>query len=519
MESMNFRNFIRLYYSKMVNFKTIPVKISNSLIRLLFLSMLCFSCKKDKQSDPPPTPAEGTREQLTLDSIYLYAKEIYLWYDALPAYETFNPRQYASGGDVLTNYQRELYALTQFKINSVTGQAYEFSGVPGHPKYSFISETSLSGGRQGTVDLNDKGDDFGLGLSANGNVDVRIRLVQPSSAAAEAGLTRGMKVLSINGTPVNVNSGTFIESALAQSTVSLTVENAAGTVKNVSLVKKNYTTTAVLKTSIIQAGTQKVGYIAYSRFSAYDVTKAALDQAFSQFASQGVTALVVDLRYNGGGYTQSAEYMINNIAPSSLNGKVMYVEYFNSLLQNGQAPILKQQLYRNAAGETVMWNGHLATYADLDYTVAGNTFKFGDVGALNTVKQAVFIVSNSTASASELVINSLRPYMPVRLVGQQTYGKPVGFFGISIDKYTVYLSNFYMQNANGNGDYFHGMEVDIPATDDLVHDFGDPDEMCLMSALNYIEGHPAGRLKPVTPVVHMGPASFNGMIETRLKLR
>jgi hypothetical protein len=276
----------------------------------------------------------------------------------------------------------------------------------------------------------------------------------------------------------------------------------------------------VLKATVLNAGGQKVGYIAYSRFSNLGATQAAIDQAFSKFTTEGVTALIVDLRYNGGGYTQSAEYMLNQIAPTSLNGKVMYVEYFNDLLQNGQAPILKQQPYLDGQGNPVMWDGHWATYADLDFSVAANTFKFSGDGGLNSVKQVVFIVSGSTASASELVINSLKPHMPVKLVGANTYGKPVGFFGISIDKYTVYLSNFYMQNADGNGDYFHGMQVDIPAADDVRHDFGDEGETCVMASLNYITGHPNGmRTGPVEPVVHMGPASFNGMIETRLKLR
>jgi carboxyl-terminal processing protease len=481
--------------------------------------MLWFACKKDKQTDPPPTPAEGTREQLTLDSLYLYAQQIYLWYDALPAMDAFRPRQYATGGNVLYNYQRELYAITQFKVNPLTGEPYEYSGIPGHAKYSFITEESLTGGRKGTIDLNDKGDDFGLGLSAAGDTDVRIHIVHPASPAANAGLTRGMKVLTVNGTTVNASSGSFIEAALDKATVTLTVERSTGIPSTVTLTRANYTSSAVLKATVLNAGQQKVGYIAYSRFSTLSVTQAAIDQAFSLFATAGVTSLIVDLRYNGGGYTQSAEYMVNQIAPASLDGKVMYVEYFNNLLQNGQAPILKQQLYRDSQGNPVMWNGHWATYADLDFSIAGNTFKFTSDGALNSVKQVVFIVSGSTASASELVINSLKPHMPVKLVGSNTYGKPVGFFGINIDKYTVYLSNFYMQNANGDGDYFHGMQVDIPAVDDVRHDFGEA-ETCVMAALNYIEGHPSGlRVGPVEPVVHMGPASFNGMIETRLKLR
>ncbi len=482
--------------------------------------MLLFACKKNNGSDPPPTPAEGSREQLTLDSLYLYAQQIYLWYDAIPAVDVFKPRQYATGSDVFYNYQRELYAITQFKINPLTGEPYEYSGFPNHPKYSFITEESLTGGRKGTIDLNDKGDDFGLGLSAAGDADVRINIVHPASPAANAGLTRGMKVLTVNGTTVNASSGSFIMAALDRATVTLTVEKSIGVPSTVTLTKADYTSSAVLKDTVLNAGGQKVGYIAYSRFSSLPVTQAAIDNAFSRFTTAGVTSLIVDLRYNGGGFTESAEYMINQIAPASLNGKVMYVEYFNNLLQNGQAPILKQQLYRDAQGNPVMWNDHWATYADLDFSVATNTFKFSDKGGLNTVKQVVFIVSGSTASASELVINSLKPHMPVKLVGANTYGKPVGFFGISIDKYTVYLSNFYMQNANGDGDYFHGMQVDIPAEDDIRHDFGDPGETCVMASLNYIKGHPSGlRTGPVEPVVHMGPASFNGMIESRLKLR
>lgn len=482
--------------------------------------MLWFACKKDGQPAPPPTPAEGSREQLTLDSLYLYAQQIYLWYDALPAVDVFKPRQYATGSDVFYNYQRELFAITQFKINPLTGEPYEYSGFPNHPKYSFITEESLTGGRKGTIDLNDKGDDFGLALAAAGDADVRISIVHPASPAANAGLKRGMKVLTVNGTTVNSSSGSFIASALDKGTVTLNVEKSTGVPSTVTLTKTNYTSSAVLNTKVIPAEGQKVGYIAYSRFSTLTATQAALDQAFSKFNSEGVTSMIVDLRYNGGGYTQSAEYMINQIAPASLEGKVMYVEYFNNLLQNGQAPILQQQLYRDSQGNPVMWNGHWATYADLDFTVAGNTFKFTGDGPLNTVKQVVFIVSGSTASASELVINSLKPHMPVKLVGANTYGKPVGFFGITIDKYTVYLSNFYMQNANGDGDYFHGMQVDIPAVDDVRHDFGDEGETCVMAALNYIKGHPSGlRTGPVEPVIHMGPATFNGTIETRLKLR
>jgi carboxyl-terminal processing protease len=486
------------------------------LTQIIFISTIFFACKKDKNNSPTP-PAQGTREQLTLDSLYLYAQQMYLWYDALPDFATFNPRQYAVGGDVLTNYRKELYLITQLKINASTNLPYEYSGVPGTPKYSFMELGSPTAGDQGSVSLNDKGDDFGFALTAATNTDVRIRYVNAASPAANAGLARGYRVTAINGTTIDAGSSAFIDNAMAAPAITLSVVDNNGVAGTVKLTEAAYTTNPVFKSAVLTVGSQKVGYLAFSRFSTPASATPALQSVFDAFTNAGVSAVVVDLRYNGGGYTETAEALVNYITPSSLGGKVMYTEYFNDLLQKGQAPILKQQLYFDANGNTVNYNGHTATYADLDYTVKGNTYTFSKEGSLQTVKQVVFIVSGSTASASELTINSLKPYLPVKLVGAQTYGKPVGFFGIKIDAYTVYMSSFAMQNANGQGDYYQGMTPDIPTADDVTYDFGDAREGCLSAALAYISGHPNGARKAVQPpVLHMGPASFNGMIENRL---
>ena len=447
---------------------------------------------------------------------------MYLWYDALPDYTTFNPRQYATGNNVLSNYKQELFLITQLKINPSTNQAYEYSGHPGTPKYSFMEEGNPTTGKSGTVSLNDKGDDYGLAFTAVSGNDVRIRYVNPLSAADGAGLVRGDQILKVNGTTVNSGSSSFIENAFTQSSVTISVKKSTGVTQDLTLKLQNYTTNPVFKSTVLTAGSQKVGYVAISRFSSPDSFTPALSNVFSSFTTAGVTALVVDLRYNGGGYTQAAQDLVNLIAPSALNGKRMYVEYFNNLMQNGNAPILKQQLYLDANGKPVQYQGRNATYADIDYSVNGNSYNFSKQGNLQGVKQVVFIVSGNTASASELAINSLKPYLPVKLVGQQTYGKPVGFFGIKIDKYTVYLSSFTMQNANGEGDYYHGFTPDYPANDDVSHDFGDPAETCLASALSYISGHPSGRTGNVSvqPLVHMGAvSSFTGMIDNRMKLK
>src|SRR5690606_24971589 len=139
-------------------------------------------------------------------------------------------------------------------------------------------------------------------------------------------------------------------------------------------------------------------------------------------------------------------------------------------------------------GNPVYINNRPATYHDVDYSVAGNTEHFEKSGSLNSVQSVYVITTGNTASASELVINALKPYLPVKLVGTRTYGKPVGFFGISIDRYTLYLSSFHIRNANNEADYFEGFAPDIVAADDIRYDFGDPREESLAKALADITG-------------------------------
>ncbi|MDJ1482567.1 hypothetical protein QNI16_18835 [Cytophagaceae bacterium YF14B1] len=107
---------------------------------------------------------------------------------------------------------------------------------------------------------------------------------------------------------------------------------------------------------------------------------------------------------------------------------------------------------------------------------------------MENIRSVTFIVSGATALASELFINTLRPYLDVKLIGSQTYGKPVGFLGIHIDTYTLYIPNFSNVNAQGTTDYYTGFSPTITATDDVTHDFGDIEEECLATALSPLDG-------------------------------
>lgn len=448
--------------------------------------LLAVSCKKNSETDTSSIVLpSGTSLQKNLDSLYLYAKETYLWYDDLPDYSTFNPRQYEDAGSELSALQEQLEAIAALAVNPSTGLSYETRKGYNHLLYSYIAEGNVFAGRTASVNIEGNGNDMGMETAIVDGDDVYVKSVESGSPADAAGITRGMKVLGIDGINVELNSNN-ISTALATDEVGLTLQKEDGSSIHVSLTKKSYTASPVLKSTVITIGSSKYGYLALARFSNLASGQSKLDDAFQQFSSNGVTDLVVDLRYNGGGYVETAEYIADLIAPSSINGAVMYAEYFNDQLQQGKITMLKNLPYLDSEGNRVSINGRAATYADVDFSIKGNTYYFSKKGSLTGIKNIVFIVSNTTASASELLINSMKPYTNVKLVGSTTYGKPVGTFGIGIGGFTVYFAQFRLLNASGEGDYYSGIPVDVFADDDVTKDFGDTAENCLNKAIAYL---------------------------------
>jgi len=489
-------------------------RFRTGLVILLVIGLA--ACKKSTTEQPVDTgtttvPTGGTRTQLTLDSIFLYAKQIYFWNDALPDYSVFNPRQYSSKSSAIDNYEDELYAISQLKINPATGQAYEYYG-DGFPKYSFINDITLNNPGvtasiqdQADVDTEGNGNDIGIRpvfyLTGSDRYRLMVTAVYPGSPAAIAGVKRAYWIQKINGTAVGDKYTTERASVLSNleaSSVKLEGVNAAdGTLFSVTLTKASYKSSPVYTSKVITRAGKKVGYLAFARFSVLsnqdDLTPSDLnlDPVFAQFSTQGVTDLVIDLRYNGGGYVNTCEYLANLIAPSSLNGKKMFTEIYNTTMQTKKATLLANQPLLDAAGKIRRdpKTNAIITYADLDYssTAAGNNVSFSKKGSLNSVTNIVFIVSGSTASASELLINNLKPYLTVQLVGETTYGKPVGFFPITLEnRYEVYMPLFETRNANNEGSYYAGMVPGKAVPDNSGYPFGDEREVELSAALQLI---------------------------------
>ncbi len=537
------------------------MKLKQLLFLITIFVVTFTSCKKDTPTPTPPVTTP-TRADLTKDSIFLYAKQLYLWNDALPTYEAFKPRGYTSKTTDFLNYESELLAIANSAKNPATNRAYEYYANGTDTKYSYISDIANKNpvayipNKTSAVDLEGNGNDFGLKISAYGQSEggvepfvLYVTAVYQNSPADKAGMVRSHKILKINNQTIGANytaERDGINAALSASGIKLEgithVNGIPDAPFTVNLTKASYKSSPVYTAKVFTSGSKKIGYLAYARFSNLTNSKPEFDAAFAKFAAENVTELIIDLRYNGGGYVSTAEYLINQIAPSSLNGKVMYSEHYNTLMQGGGAAILNNQPFLDATGKPIFNNGRLVTYADFDYSVKGNTEIFLKNGPLTGVSKVVFIVSGSTASASELVINSLKPHIEVKMVGTQTYGKPVGFFPIRLEnKYDVYYSLFQTKNSLGQGDYYSGFTPDVAFTDvrgdldDPRNNFGDPKEYYTSVALKEfgatgpitiaaaktmsINGKSVSvqSLKPMKPIGNGN--EFVGMIETDHRIK
>ncbi|WP_443939606.1 S41 family peptidase [Pedobacter sp. MW01-1-1] len=435
---------------------------------------LLLACKKNKSTPEeqdlsvvPETNALQTattnRDFLTRDSIFLYAKQTYLWNVGMPSYDTFNPRKYSSNNQVI----EALKAL---------------SSTQKKDKYSFMDDGTVATQLSGTAG------DYGFSAQFDANDTLRVKLVYAASPANTANLKRGYAILIVNGRVVSRATQSdvdFLNASIfgSNASISLVLQKPDKTLLEVTINRASYKVNPILASNVFTVGTKKVGYFVFNSFTTN--TASGLENLFKSFANEGITELIVDLRYNGGGAVSTASLLTNLIVPASQSGKVMNTTYFNQTMQDGLATILENQKFY-ATG----MDGVSRLYSFLDYSykptlAASNQELFTKKGTLSTLNRVYFLVTKATASASELVINNLSPVIDVKLIGSKTYGKPIGFFALRINKSDLYIPQFQTKNSANYGDYFDGLDVNKDVLDDLTKSFGDPTEKMLAQALYY----------------------------------
>jgi len=446
---------------------------------LLVLMGIFNSCKKNADAPASP-PADSTQLAVRAkDSALIDAQSFYLWYNQIPS--AFNAPSYTDPNAVMT-------ALRAYSMEP------GFGNTP-VDRWSFgVLQTNwnqLSGGI-GTAAGAAATGDFGLNVFFLVDGDLRVKLVYPQSPAGLAGIQRGWKVTAIDGsTNINIANATFIVNAVYYSASStFTFLKPDGTSVNMTLTATTYPEPPVYLDTVYNSGSKNIGYMVVQSFLG-DTSQlsAAFNSTISYFNSQNVTDIIVDLRYNGGGYVSVQQYLADLLAPASANNQLMMKETFND----------KHSSYNTA-------------------------LYFKKKGPLNP-SHILFIVSEFTASASELLINNLKPYMSVKLIGPgNTDGKPVGFFPIADGSWFVFPVSFRSTNSAGNGEYFNGFTPDAVAADGLTKNWGDVTESCLAEAIKYIT---TGTFTPLSvqnykedPAVvsanHLlDHANFKGIVDSR----
>jgi carboxyl-terminal processing protease len=294
---------------------------------------------------------------------------------------------------------------------------------------------------------------FGLSMKLVGPDDLRVSQVYPDSPAAAAGLARGHQVLQVNGVDVAalLSAGTLDAAFGADETGvpgRVRHRDLDGVERDAEMTKALVTIPTVSLTRVYEVRGRKVGYVVFKNFVQPSV--AALDAAFATLFAERVTDLVLDLRYNGGGLVAVAQHLAGLIGGGPTSGQT-----FAQFVHNDR-------------------NAHL-----------NRTLRFPNPPNALALPRLLVITTGSSASASELVINALRAFIPVIVIGDTTYGKPVGQYGYNFCDRVLYPVAFTLRNADGDGDFFDGIGPECPAADDLQHAFGDPAEASLAEALQY----------------------------------
>ena len=326
-------------------------------------------------------------------------------------------------------------------------------------RYSFAQSTTEFMQFFGDGQLTGYG--YSLAWADTAQTVLKVRAVEPLSPIGLAGLRRGDTIVTIDGySPAQIVSGLPARVSITGVARKFAVIDAAGMAQAFNVNSAVYPLSPVLDARVMTAPNgAKVGYLAYQEFISSGAD--ALGAAFERFKAEGISELVLDLRYNGGGSTTQARNLASLIAGPALDGKVFTDFRFSA-----------KNADRNF---TQTFSAYFAAKASQQ-----------DSTPLDNLSRVFVITSGATASASELLINGLRPFKPVITIGSTTFGKPYGFLPRDACGLTYNAVNFITANAQGFSDYGTGFAPTCAVADDLARQLGDPLEERTAAALAYI---------------------------------
>jgi C-terminal processing protease CtpA/Prc len=412
-----------------------------SFASILFVCIALQSCEKDEIKPSPETLAIN-------DFIWETLNDVYLWEDRIP--QNINRNQEF---DTEAYFEKLLYKPTDrwsFITDDYEGLVNSFKGI----------EESF-------------GHSFKLFLLPGSNEVIGVvKYVIPESPADNAGIKRGDIFYKVNG--ITINSTNYRELLYQNKRYVLTFgtfdqSGQLNPSNDIALTSEIISENPIHIFKTIELEGFKIGYLSYNQFIA-DYND-SLVKVMEKFRSDNISELVLDLRYNPGGSISTAILLSSMIAPTSVS-------------QN------------NAVFSRLIWNESVNQYwLDEEGEESDNLIsRFVNPEVSLGLQRIYILVTSNTASASELVINCLDPYMEVVVIGSEnTTGKYVG--SITVQAKDTDWDNWAMQpivlktaNANGVSDYSNGFAPDFMIEDDFDSELGTLSEDMLATALELITG-------------------------------
>jgi carboxyl-terminal processing protease len=422
---------------------------SRSLLTAMALLSLLASCSKDDI----PQDAETQKMVEVSEWLYGWMKDVYFWNETFPAAINLKEK---------TDPKAFFYELLYDEED----------------KWSFITDDWKA------LEAELSGTPVSMGYSpafyrfkGTNRVFIITEYVYPASPAHASGLKRGDIILTIDGEYMDtINYYDLYSQSSYTAGLGVYDDNTiilSG--KTITMTAASFSADPLIFDTVFSIADRKIGYLVYTEFirGKNNQYLASLDQVFDQYKSDGISDIIIDLRYNPGGEIDASGYLASALAPYSVVSSsstfvtFLYNEDLQSYFEKKEGPESENLVYKFPVNSHNMNLSHVH-----------------------------FLTTYYSASASELLIVGLRPYMDVSVVGEWTYGKYTGMWVIyDFDEPPAHnwaILPIVMKYANSVGytDFKYGLEPDILAEDNLLEakPFGDIEDPVLNAALEDITG-------------------------------